>query len=172
VKLNVCCGGRILVGYTNVDVAHTPGGPAPDILADARRIPLDDGCADEIMCIHGFEHFYRWEVDSLVIEWRRLLQSGGTLVLELPDLLKCCENIVNNYTGAGKHPDQAGMWGLYGDPRLESPLMCHRWGWTPKTLRTFLEAHGFVNVHGQETQFHPAGRARRDMRLVARKAGS
>jgi len=170
VKLNVCCGGRLLDGYTNVDVAQTPGGPAPDILADARRIPLDDGCADEIMCIHGFEHFYRWEVDALAIEWHRLLRPGGTLVLELPDLLKCCENIVSGYAGAGKHPDQAGMWGLYGDPRLESPLMCHRWGWTPKTLRRFLETHDFIGIADQETHWHPAGRARRDMRIVARKA--
>ena len=169
-RLNVCCGGRLLDGYVNIDVASLPDKRAPDIVADARRIPLEDGCADEIMCIHGFEHFYRWEADALATEWRRLLRAGGLLVLELPDLLKCCENIVNNYTAAGKHPDQAGMWGLYGDPRLESPLMCHRWGWTPKTLRSFLEAHGFVDIQSQETQWHPAGRARRDMRMVSRKA--
>ena len=168
-KLNVCCGGRILPGYVNVDVAHESGKPAPDILADARRIPLEDGCADEILCIHGFEHFYRWEVDTLATEWKRLLKPGGCLVLELPDLLKCCENIVTDYRQAGKHPDQAGMWGLYGDPRLESPLMCHRWGWTPRTLRSFLKSHQFVDIVDQQTEWHPAGRMHRDMRLVARK---
>lgn len=172
VKLNVCCGARILDGYTNVDITSTPGAAVPDILADARSIPLDAGCADEILCVHGFEHFYRWEVDALAVEWLRLLKPGGMLILELPDLMKCCENIVNGYTLAGKHPDQSGMWGLYGDPRLEDPLMCHRWGWTPKTLRAFLVEHGFVDIADQETQWHPAGRVRRDMRIVARKAQS
>jgi Methyltransferase domain len=170
VKLNVCCGGRILDGYTNVDVAPAPGAAKPDILADARRIPLADGCASEVMCIHGFEHFYRWQVDPLLDEWKRLLCVGGMLILELPDLLKCCENILSGYTDAGKHQDQAGMWGLYGDPRLQNPLMCHRWGWTPKTLRNVLEAHRFIDIQNQETRFHPAGRVRRDMRIVARKA--
>lgn len=167
-KLNVCCGGRILDGYTNIDIVQTGDNP-PDILCDAKKVPLGDGCADEIMCIHGFEHFYRWECDELILEWRRLLKIGGALVLELPDLMKCCENIVSGHTFSGKHPDQAGMWGIYGDPRLESPFMTHRWGWTPKILQQFLKANGFIDIEAQETKFHPAGRARRDMRMVARK---
>lgn len=168
-KLNVCCGGRILDGYTNVDLAAAAGTAAPDILADARRIPLPDGSVDEILCIHGFEHFHLWEVDDLATEWLRLLRVGGALILELPDLLKCCENILSGYSLAGKHPDQSGMWGLYGDPRERNPLMCHRWGWTPKTLRRFLESRGFGDIQNQETQWHPVGRARRDMRIAARK---
>jgi len=162
----------VLDGYTNIDVVCAPSAPAPDILADARQIPLDDDCADEIMCIHGFEHFYRWEVDDLAIEWRRVLRPGGLLVLEMPDLLKCCENILTGYGQAGKHPDQIGMWGLFGDPRLRSPFMCHRWGWTPRTLREFLKGHGFIDIQDGETRWHPAGRARRDMRMTARKAAS
>lgn len=169
-KLNVCCGRQILAGYTNVDVAPAPDAAPPDILADARRIPLADGCAEEVMCIHGFEHFYRWEIDELVREWQRLLQAGGRLVLELPDLLKCCQNILSGYTQPGKPQDQSGMWGLYGDPRLCDPLMCHRWAWTPKTLGAYLSSMGFTDIENQQTQFHPAGRSHRDMRIVARKA--
>lgn len=168
-RLNVCCGARILDGYTNIDIVQTGGAKVPDILSDAKSVPLPDNCADEVMCIHGFEHFYRWECDLLVAEWLRLLKVGGQLILELPDLMKCCENIVQGHTFSGKHPEQSGMWGLYGDPRLESPFMTHRWGWTPKTLRSFLISKGFVEIQDQETKFHPAGRARRDMRIVARK---
>lgn len=170
-RLNVCCGERILDGYVNIDVVAPETGPGPDIVCNALAVPLPDGCASEIMCIHGFEHFYRWEADKLLAEWKRLLQIDGVLVLELPNLIKCCENVINGRAfGSGKHPDQAGMWGLYGDPRLESPFMCHRWGWTPQTLRVVLEQHGFRAIEEQPTVFHPAGRVHRDMRVIARRA--
>jgi len=166
-KLNVCCGGRILPDWVNIDVVDTAS-KTPDILADARNIPLPNRCAEEIMCIHGFEHFYRFEVDDLINEWKRLLMIGGTLVLELPNLIKCCENILNDYKLAGKHPDQAGLWGLYGDPRSGNPYMNHRWGWTPQTLSEFLREHGFKKIDEQPTQWHPIGRHCRDMRITAR----
>lgn len=170
-KLNVCAGRHILDGWTNVDIQASPrASRPPDILADAKAIPLPDGCADELMCIHGFEHFYRWEVDALITEWKRLLKVGGKLVLELPDLLKCCENIITGFTFGGKDPDQSGMWGLFGDPRESDPYMNHRWGWSPKTLRHFLKMHGFVDIIDVATQWHPAGRVHRDMRIEARKA--
>src|SRR6185369_1787343 len=119
IKINACCGDRPRSGYVNIDiVASADGGPAPDIVCNALSVPLPDGCAEEIMCIHGFEHFYRWECDNLVLEWKRLLMPGGRLVLELPDLLKCCQNILAELEIPGRNPDQSGMWGLYGDPRL------------------------------------------------------
>lgn len=169
-RLNVCCGKRYRDGWTNVDIVASPDGPPPDILAHAQSIPLPDGCAEELMCIHGWEHFYRWEVEAVITEWKRLLAPNGLLVLELPDLIKCCENILSGYNRNGiGHPDQYGMWGLYGDPRLGDPYMNHRWGWTPKTLRVFLKGQGFVEIIDAETQWHPAGRMRRDMRIEARK---
>jgi len=168
IKINACCGDRPRSGYVNIDiVASADGGPAPDIVCNALSVPLPDGCAEEIMCIHGFEHFYRWECDNLVLEWKRLLMPGGRLVLELPDLLKCCQNILAELEIPGRNPDQSGMWGLYGDPRLGSPFMGHRWGWSPKTLRRFLKGHGFIDITDAVTQFHPAGRQARDMRIEA-----
>lgn len=144
-------------------------GAKPDIICEARNVPLEDGCAEEIMCIHGFEHFYRYEIDAVVTEWKRLLKSGGLLVLEMPDLVKCCQNYLTGFVLRDKHPDQMGLWGIYGDPTTSDPYMIHRWGWSPKTLRAFLKEHGFVNIVDAETQWHPAGRIRRDMRIEARK---
>lgn len=167
-RLNVCCGVRIREGWTNIDVVESEG-HKPDILADAKSIPLPDECADEIMCIHGFEHFYKWEVDELVTEWKRLLKPGGLLALELPDIVKCCQNLIAGYVLPGKDPDQMTMWGIYGDPRFKSPFMMHRWGWSPKTLRAFLKGHGFRDITDEQTQWHPAGRVARDMRITARK---
>jgi SAM-dependent methyltransferase len=165
-RLNVGCGRRRIEGYTGVDAVDRKGA---DIIAPADKIPLEDGSCDEIMAIHLFEHFYRWECERVLAEWRRLLKPRGRLVLELPDLHKCCLNIVKGRQG-DKQPDQLGMWGLYGDPREEDPFMAHRWGWTPETLQALLQANGFDRTGTEPTIFHPVGRQWRDMRIVAERA--
>lgn len=171
-KLNVGCGRHVLKGWTNIDIQPSKDAiHPPEILADLRTIPLPDGCAEELMAIHVFEHFYFWEVASVLAEWRRLLAPKGLLVLELPNLMKCCQNIVKGIglDGGGKNPHALGMWGLYGDPRTEDPYMHHKWGWTPGTLGNLLQAHGFESVTEKETQWHRGGRKHRDMRLEANK---
>jgi len=161
----------VLDGWVNIDVARSPKAPrAPEILAEAKKIPLPDGCADELMVIHGFEHIYRWECEITVAEWRRLLKPNGRLILELPDLYKCCQNVLTGYTINNRTPEEFSLWGLYGDPSHNDPFMCHRWGWTPKTLRQFLQLNGFHTITDAATQWHPTGRINRDMRIEARKA--
>lgn len=166
-KINVGCGGRRIEGYTGIDAVERP---AADIIARADSIPLPDGSVDEIMAIHLFEHFYQWECDTVIAEWKRLLKPGGQLVLELPNLIKCCENVISGRMVGGKHPEQLGMWGCYGDPRESDPFMAHRWGWTPKTLTAFLKGNGFIKIFEEPTKFHPAGRDHRDMRIVSTRA--
>lgn len=162
-------GRHVLDGWVNVDVARSPAATRdPEIFADARRVPLPDGCAKVIMAIHLLEHFYLWEVDEVLGEWHRLLRKRGTLVLELPNILKCARNLLN-IEGAN-HPDRMGMWGIYGDPHEENPLMCHRWGWSPQTLREKLVQCGFARVAEEIPQWHRSGQLVRDMRLVAVKA--
>lgn len=99
-RLHIGCGKRKLSGYTNIDADSAQH---PDIVAMAHAIPLDDGCAEEILAVHLFEHFYRWECDEVLAEWARLLKSGGRLVMELPDLVKCCQNVISN--PASRKPD-------------------------------------------------------------------
>lgn len=165
-RLNVGCGGRRIPGYTGVDAVERP---AADIIARADKIPLPDGSVEEILAIHLWEHFYRWECEGVIAEWKRLLKPGARLVLELPNLRKCCENLLSGRVDGGKHVDQLSYWGLYGDPRQADQFMAHRWGWTPETLRAFLDEHGFTGIAEEPTQWHPAGRSQRDMRIVARR---
>ncbi len=165
-RLNIGCGGRRITGYTGVDAVQRP---AADIIARADKIPLPSGSVDEIMAIHLFEHFYRWECDTVIAEWKRLLKPGGLLVLELPDLMKACRNVVDGVMKGGKDPDQLTMWALYGDPRQGDQYMAHRWAWSPVTLGEFLTKNGFSDIREEATLFHPAGREHRDMRIVARR---
>lgn len=167
-KLNIGCGRHVLDGWTNIDIQRSGRAKRdPEIFADVREIPLPDECADEVMAIHVFEHFFPWECPGLVGEWRRLLKPRGKLILELPNLEKCCKNILDGIHKGGKHADQLGMWGLYGDPREQDPFMMHKWAWTPQTLTGFLERHGFERIKERPTEWHPAGREYRDMRIEA-----
>lgn len=166
-KLNVGCGGRRLEGYTGVDAVAERS--AADIVARADAIPLPDSSVDEILAIHLWEHFYLWECETVISEWMRLLKPGGSLILELPNLIKCCQNVIKGRMVGGKHPDQLGMWGLWGDPRKSDSFMSHRWGWSPETLSQFLKEKGFSQVVERPTQWHPAGRDHRDMRIECSK---
>jgi predicted SAM-dependent methyltransferase len=124
----------VLDGWTNCDIQVSPKAPRPpEILCDVKSIPLEDECADVVMALHLLEHFYQWEAPAVVQEWRRLLKPGGKLILELPNLEAACRNLLKGMK------DQMSMWPLYGDPGHKDPYMCHRWGYTPKTVVKFLK---------------------------------
>jgi len=122
-----------------------------------------------VQAIHLFEHFHRWHAEEVLREWCRLLKSGGQLTLELPNLVKCCENYLSGRKRGGKDPDQLARWGIYGDPRTGNPYMCHPWGYAPDEVIALLLANGFKSAKEVPTQYHPAGREHRDMRIEAIK---
>lgn len=164
-KLNIGCGNKRVPGFTGVDASPRT---KADIIAPADKIPLPDGCATDIMAIHLLEHFYQWEAPAALTEWARLLQPGGLLIMEMPDLLKWARNLVEGRENL-KHPDQLHMWAAYGDPRDKNPLMCHRWGYTFETVKPMLEKAGFVDIVETRPQFHIVGRDIRDFRVEACK---
>lgn len=178
-KINFACGKTVLDGYYNCDAVRSPDAPRdPELLHElvfdaegalTNPLPLANGCAEEILSVHFVEHVFRWETPHLIAEWARLLCPGGRLIVELPDIVKCAKNVWKGVQG-NKHPEQLGLWGIYGDPRLKSPFMCHRWGWTASTLTPLLHENGFRDVVELPTQFHGVGRHIRDFRLEAVRA--
>lgn len=155
-RLNIGGGDKRLDGWLNVDLD-----PSADIVADVRALPQEDDSVDEAMAIHVLEHIPRWDAEKTVAEWRRVLKPGARLIVEVPDLLKCCEAIL-----AGKD-DRMGMWGLFGDPSYQSELMVHRWAYSGEELAHLLKAAGFSRVRIQPAEFHK--RQRRDLRVVGVK---
>lgn len=170
-KINVGAGKRTYPDWWNCDIEQDPGASQPlDAICDAKTVPLPDGCADVVQAIHLFEHLYRWEIDTALSEWRRLLKPAGLLILELPNLVKCCENYLAGRMRGGKDPDQLARFGIYGDPRTENHWMGHRWGYSPSELIQILHERGFTAAAEHPTQHHPCGRSHRDMRIEATKA--
>ena len=155
VRLNVGCGTKRIDGYIGVDL-----NPVADVVCDVRTLPFPDDHADELLAVHVFEHFYRWEADQILREWLRVLKPGGRLVLELPDIIKVARHILSN------NDQRLGLWGAYGDPGYREPNMVHRWGWSEKELRQVLQTAGAQHIKFTVPQFH---KKRRDMRAEAVK---
>ena len=169
VKLNLGCGDKILDGFINIDVAPSRKGKSPDYLSDVRHLTLPNAFADEILSVHVIEHFYYWEAEAVLREWARVLKPGGTMILECPNLEAAARALLEQpeaAAGPGKE-GQSTMWVFYGDPEWQDPLMCHRWGYTPKSLGALMEKVGFTMVRQEPAQFKK--REPRDMRLVGVK---
>lgn len=170
-KLNLGCGRRIMKGYTNVDVAPERAGKQPDVICDIRNLyPFETNSVDEILSVHVVEHFHRYDIKYILKEWLRVLKPGRLMIIECPNLIEACKEIIANpeRTGDVKKIDaQMGMWPMYGDPLHQDELMMHKWGYTPHTLINLLRHIGLNNVSQQPCEFKK--RDPRDMRVVGYK---
>lgn len=164
-KINFGCGKRVLPGFYNIDAV--PRGQDLDLIYAmefnsrnelVRKMPIEAGRANYLQAMHVIEHFYRWEAPLVLAEFKRVLKDGGQLVLELPDLEKACRNFLKG------EKDQMCMWPLYGDPGHEDPYMCHRWGYSPQSMKMMLKEAGFRNIVFMPPQTH-GRRINRDMRV-------
>ena len=166
-KLNLGCGDKILPGYINIDKVSSRAGSKPDVVADIRDLKnIKTGIADEILAVHVIEHFYYWEVVAILKRWYRILKPGGKLVLECPNLLFACQMLLSDpkkRSSPGKD-GQMSMWSLYGDPSWKDPLMCHKWAYTPQSLKAVMGEAGFINLRQEQAQFKL--REPRDMRII------
>jgi len=155
-RLNLGSGNRPLPGYVGVDLA-----PGADIVCDVRKLEFaGDNSVDEIIAVHLIEHFYRWQVQPLLQEWRRVLKPKGKLILECPNLEAACRFFLEG------SKDQLSMWALYGNPELKNEFHCHHWGYTPMTLIDELRSAGYREPRHLPAEFKiPI----RDMRVEAYK---
>lgn len=170
IKLNLGCGDKILEGYVNVDIVNERGGLQPDVVCDIKNLKIfENESVDEIMAIHVVEHFWRWEITDVIKEWIRVLKPNGKLILECPNLLSACKELVKdpiNYSKPDKN-GQRSMWVFYGDPGWKDPLMMHKWGYTPHSLAQLLYDCGLREIRQEKAQFKL--REPRDMRITGVK---
>jgi ADP-heptose:LPS heptosyltransferase/tetratricopeptide (TPR) repeat protein/SAM-dependent methyltransferase len=76
--VDVGCGdNKIVPEAVGVDIEC-----APDICADARKLPFDDGSMDYVFSSHCLEDLD--DTGAALAEWMRVLRVGGNLVLYLP----------------------------------------------------------------------------------------
>jgi predicted SAM-dependent methyltransferase len=159
---NLGGGDRKWPGWISIDLD-----PAADIQADLHDLSMiESDSADAVAAIHVLEHFYVWEAEDLIREWKRILKPGGKMIIEVP-----CLDKIFAYIGAClKNNWQLNMFmtmhAMYGDPNHKNPLMTHKWGYTIAQLRDLLIGAGMRDVTKCDARYHFRFR---DMRFEAVK---
>jgi SAM-dependent methyltransferase len=88
--LDVGCGSRAFAPlfrghaerYVGLDLPGSPElhGPAPDIFADAQRLPVRDGAVDTVLCLSVMDLVH--QPPRALAEIRRVLAPGGVAIVE------------------------------------------------------------------------------------------
>jgi len=111
ITLNVGCGDRRFKNFAgnkcvNIDKRRIKG---VDVVADVRRLPFKNGCADYVLASDVLEHFPISETNNILTEWNRAIKSAGVLEIRCPNLYTICKNYVDGKTSA-----KLTSWLLYG----------------------------------------------------------
>lgn len=146
VRLNLGSGTLPLEGFVNVDVlADAPG---VDVVADiSRPLPFDDGTVDLVYAVHLLEHFATDEVPALLADWRRVLRSGGEVMIAVPDLDLIARTLIDR-EGWFTPPNSPWIGAIYGGQKDEYDF--HKTGFTEPWLAWLLDQAGFGNVRRVE----------------------
>lgn len=151
-KLDIGSGPYPATGFTSVD-AYAEA----DIKAEMWDIPLESGTVAAVRSVHSLEHVSKHEVMPALREWFRLLQSGGTVLVEVPDLAWCVTKWVENPTDGFELDRIFGLQTHAGE--------MHRIGFTHDSLGRYLWSAGFIDVTTNDVWSHE----QQSIEAVARK---
>ena len=132
-------------GYKEVRLDIDPRNK-PDILASMTDMG-EIGSYEVVYCCHALEHLYPHEVGKTLKEFVRVLSSGGTAVIMVPDL----ENVkpTDEILDIPLCGPITGLHLFYGDAtQIEQfPHMAHHSGFVQDTLTRAMKQAGFSNVN-------------------------
>ena len=137
IKLHLGCGWRNF----GSDWIHIDGGDYPHLqFNDITKLPFNDGVVDVIYASHVIEYFDRIEIKTVLCEWHRVLRTGGTLRLAVPDFLKLMwvyqdTNDINKILGP-----------LFGQMPMGDATIYHKTVYDFNSLKELLESLGFYNI--------------------------
>lgn len=101
----------------------------PDVVADGASMPMfEDGSADVIVLSHTLEHYNLGKADSMLKECHRILASGGSLIVTVPNMRELAKAWLR-----GDIVDYIFFVNTYG-AYMSDEADIHRWGFHPPTL--------------------------------------
>jgi len=128
----------------------------PDIVADARQIPLEDCYADMVFSSHLLEHFSFRESVSVLREWVRLLKVDGKLVIIVPNLKWASKVIMEPEKHNTQYHAERAMYMYFSQQDgtlVDAYEDTHKAGFTPESLAGLLSRVGGltdIEVHTTE----------------------
>lgn len=138
-KLDIGCGLNLkkpLDEWVHLDCDE---GPHIEIVCDFGNIDLPDESVEQIHIGDVIEHIPVWRQAEVLSEWYRILEPGGILEGNTPNL----EGNIQRYV-RGEIDLNWLLQNLYGD--RAGPPHQHYILFVERTLTELLEAHGFTNV--------------------------
>jgi len=104
----------------------------------AKRFPFPDKSFEAIYCAHMLEHLYPQQAEICIIECYRVLQPGGILRLNTPDL----DEMIARY-----QPSEAKSWLVdFFEYGFGMGKNSHRWYYNFQSLSDLLRNSGFGSV--------------------------
>ena len=145
-KLHLGCGKRNFgEGWTHIDAGNFPHITSHNIVS----LPFDDSSCDLIYASHVIEYFDREEIVAVLTEWHRVLRSGGTIRLAVPDFRAMARLYVNSWTHV--HTEtwdiEYFLGPIFGKMTPEgcSTAIYHKTAYDHRSLRALLIPIGFTN---------------------------
>ena len=136
-KLHLGCGCRNF----GEDWVHIDGGDYEHLNHnDIKKLPYKDESVDLIYASHAFEYFDKDEAEEVLKEWKRVLCSGGTLRLAVPDF----KSMTSLYLDGKSLNSFIGP--LYGKMKMKDKTIYHKTVYDFETLSELLSNNGFENI--------------------------
>lgn len=140
-RLNLGCGDDLRKDWVNVDCRDLPG---VDLVADAADLNmLVDGSVGKILAHDLLEHFPQERTTDILLEWFRVLESDGILIIRTPDL-----RLLMKFLQTGKWSPQTISRKLFG--AQDYPENRHCLCFTREWLKGLCTAAGF-RVESEDT---------------------
>jgi len=127
--------------WRNVDCVSRPG-QVPDVVCDVMKepLPFEDGSVDLVVLYHVLEHFELSSADRVIAEAHRVLKSGGSLIIVVPDLRALAQRWLMRQIS-----DYIYCVNLMGAYQGEEGDF-HRWHYTPESLTEKLRQKEWAGV--------------------------
>jgi glycosyltransferase involved in cell wall biosynthesis len=130
--VNLACGTFKIPDFLNVDIDSNV---APDLVADIRSLPLEDGCTDSVYIGHGLEHMAWDDVGRVLAEAKRIVSKRGSVTVCVPNVLRACQKVE-----AGEETIE-WLQNVVLGAEHERPTQRHNSAFTPNGLEAVLKKH-------------------------------
>lgn len=142
IKLHLGCGHRHLKNFIHVDKDVLPHIDHPNTdLGDL--FMFNNSSVDMIYTCGSFEYYDREEAIHVLEEWRRVLKTGGTLKISVPNFSSVVKvyQKYNNLDGIGILGPLYGKWKIHNNR-----FLYHKTVYDKKSLSNLLSKVGFRNI--------------------------
>jgi predicted SAM-dependent methyltransferase len=156
-------------GWINIDVTDKS---MADIVMDFKEIKNNfrSGTVNEILMVHSISYLRLWEARDFFGEVMDLLEPGGQLTMEFPDIAKCATVVADKNSSRENYIEAVRAFYAFDmdEIRDRHPYYPYHFGWSADHISEELKSAGFKTVKVLDPQTH-SQRTWRDSRVEAIK---